>query len=191
MLACSIIHFLTNVECLEGLFDTYGTFGRGFLDNLTLGGPEPIGVRKANLSAEAMTYMEEVALNEQVNVVCREGLNSLPRGAFSLPCPTVCSQSIRLQQCLQARPILFSACARPVCLQLLECASLQEWMNELYMITVLQDRLVRMFNFCDCFAGSCSLHPPCWFQPALPTGEHHWRVQPVPCCGIQPFLKHY
>ena len=23
------LHFLTNVECLEGLFDTYGTFGRG------------------------------------------------------------------------------------------------------------------------------------------------------------------
>ena len=24
-----IVHFLTNVECLEGLFDTYGAFGRG------------------------------------------------------------------------------------------------------------------------------------------------------------------
>ena len=54
------------MECLEGLFDTWGTFGRGFLDNLEEGGPTPIGVRKANLSAEAMTYMEEVALNEQV-----------------------------------------------------------------------------------------------------------------------------
>ena len=34
-----------------------------------MGGPEPLGVRKANLSAEAMTYMEEVALNEQVSSI--------------------------------------------------------------------------------------------------------------------------
>lgn len=29
-----------NVECLEGLFDTWGTFGRGFVGNLSLGGAE-------------------------------------------------------------------------------------------------------------------------------------------------------
>jgi hypothetical protein len=28
----------TNVECLEGRFDTYGTFGFDFTGNLTLGG---------------------------------------------------------------------------------------------------------------------------------------------------------
>ena len=30
------IDFATNVECLEGLFDTWGTFGRGFLGALCL-----------------------------------------------------------------------------------------------------------------------------------------------------------
>lgn len=39
-----IIDFLVNVECLEGEFDTWGTFGRGFTGNLGLGGPQPIGV---------------------------------------------------------------------------------------------------------------------------------------------------
>lgn len=62
-----IIHFLTNVECLEGQFDTWGTFGYGFLDNLTLGGPTPIGARKANLTERTLPYLEEVALNEQVS----------------------------------------------------------------------------------------------------------------------------
>ncbi|KAK9839731.1 hypothetical protein WJX84_008142 [Apatococcus fuscideae] len=78
-----IIHFLTNVECLEGLFDTWGTFGRGFLDNLEEGGPTPIGVRKANLSAEAMTYMEEVALNEQGHALFTRHAGS------DIPCPLV------------------------------------------------------------------------------------------------------
>lgn len=62
-----IVHFLTNVECLEGQFDTWGTFGYGFLDNLTLGGPTPIGARKANLTEMTLPYMQEVALNEQVS----------------------------------------------------------------------------------------------------------------------------
>ncbi len=55
-------------RCLEGLFDTWGTLGHGFNNNLTLGGPDPIGARKANLSYQAQTYMEEVALNEQVRL---------------------------------------------------------------------------------------------------------------------------
>ena len=53
-------------RCLEGLFDTWGTFGTTFNNNLALGGPTPIGARKANLSAQAYAYIEEVALNEQV-----------------------------------------------------------------------------------------------------------------------------
>jgi hypothetical protein len=53
-------------RCLEGLFDTWGTFGRGFNDNLTLGGPVPYGAQKANLSYEVTAHMQEVALNEQV-----------------------------------------------------------------------------------------------------------------------------
>lgn len=62
-----IVRFLTNVECLEGLFDTWGVFGQGFNNNLTLGGPTPIGARKANLSQEVESHLMEVALNEQVH----------------------------------------------------------------------------------------------------------------------------
>lgn len=39
----------------------------GFLDNLTLGGPTPLGARAANLTEMTRPFMEEVALNEQVN----------------------------------------------------------------------------------------------------------------------------
>ena len=38
----------------------------GFNNNLTLGGPTPIGARKANLTERVKPYLEEVALNEQV-----------------------------------------------------------------------------------------------------------------------------
>ena len=41
----------------------------GFNDNLTLGGPVPIGARKANLSAEVQAHMEEIALNEQAHAL--------------------------------------------------------------------------------------------------------------------------
>ncbi|KAK9812048.1 hypothetical protein WJX73_001087 [Symbiochloris irregularis] len=60
-----IVDFLTNVECLEGLFDTWGTFGVGFNGDLEMGGPVPIGAQRANLSDTVRMYMEEVALNEQ------------------------------------------------------------------------------------------------------------------------------
>jgi hypothetical protein len=53
-------------RCLEGLFDTWGTFGHGFNGNLELGGPKPLGAQKANLSEQVAMYMQEVALNEQV-----------------------------------------------------------------------------------------------------------------------------
>ena len=53
-------------RCLEGLFDSWGTFGFGFNGDLEKGGPTPIGAKKANLSATVQMYMEEVALNEQV-----------------------------------------------------------------------------------------------------------------------------
>ena len=65
----SITHFddySVWIRCLEGLFDTWGTFGVGFNGDLEKGGPVPIGAQKANLSAEVQMYMEEVALNEQV-----------------------------------------------------------------------------------------------------------------------------
>lgn len=55
------------IRCLEGQFDTWGAFGHGFNNNMSLGGPTPIGARKANLSAEVLPYVEEIALNEQVN----------------------------------------------------------------------------------------------------------------------------
>ncbi len=63
-------------RCLEGLFDTWGTFGHGFNNNLTLGGPTPIGARKANLSDAVRPFMEEVALNEQVCAFPGSGLYS-------------------------------------------------------------------------------------------------------------------
>ncbi|EIE26936.1 hypothetical protein COCSUDRAFT_59434 [Coccomyxa subellipsoidea C-169] len=78
-----IIHFLTNVECLEGLFDTWGTFGYGFNNNLTLGGPTPIGARKANLSDEVLPFMQEVALNEQGHALFTRQAGS------DLPCPAI------------------------------------------------------------------------------------------------------
>ena len=61
-----IIRFLTNVECLEGLFDTWGTFGHGFIQNLELGGPTPIGARAAALTEATRPFLQEIALNEQV-----------------------------------------------------------------------------------------------------------------------------
>ena len=72
-----IVRFLTNVECLEGLFDTWGVFGQGFNNNLTLGGPTPIGARKANLSQEVESHLMEVALNEQVSIHCYMALLDL------------------------------------------------------------------------------------------------------------------
>lgn len=54
------------LRCLEGLFDTWGVFGHGFNNNLTLGGPTPIGARQATLSQEVASHLAEVALNEQV-----------------------------------------------------------------------------------------------------------------------------
>ncbi len=39
----------------------------GFIDNLQLGGPIPIGARKAPLSEKYLSMMQEVALNEQVS----------------------------------------------------------------------------------------------------------------------------
>ena len=80
-----ILEFLTNVECLEGLFDTYGTFGRGFNGDLEMGGPIPLGAQKANLSYEVQAHMEEVALNEQVSLC----LMTIPSSLLS----TNCSQS--------------------------------------------------------------------------------------------------
>ena len=62
-----LVRFATNVECLEGLFDTYGTFGHGFINNLELGGPTPIGARQANLTEFTRPYLQEIALSEQVN----------------------------------------------------------------------------------------------------------------------------
>ena len=79
-----IINFLTNVECLEGQFDTYGTFGRGFLDNLAMGGPTPIGAQKANLTEATLRYLEEVAINEQVLLMLMPMFLPEPGGHSSL-----------------------------------------------------------------------------------------------------------
>lgn len=60
------------IRCLEGQFDTWGAFGHGFNNNMSLGGPTPIGARQANLSAEVLPYVQEIALNEQVH--CPAGI---------------------------------------------------------------------------------------------------------------------
>jgi hypothetical protein len=78
-----IVRFLTNVECLEGLFDTWGVFGQGFNNNLTLGGPTPIGARKANLSQEVESHLMEVALNEQGHALFTR------QAGGDLPCPAL------------------------------------------------------------------------------------------------------
>lgn len=58
-----------NYRCLEGLFDTWGAFGFGFVGNLELGGPAPIGARKANLSDAVEPFLQEIALSEQVSLL--------------------------------------------------------------------------------------------------------------------------
>ena len=81
-----LARFATNVECLEGLFDTWGTFGHGFIENLELGGPEPIGARQAPLTEGTRPFLQQIALNEQVRkltqlVNCSPGVTTRP------PCP--------------------------------------------------------------------------------------------------------
>ncbi|DBA90435.1 TPA: hypothetical protein ACH3X1_003706 [Trebouxia sp. C0004] len=78
-----IVNFLTNVECLEGQFDTFGAFGFGFVGNLNLGGPAPIGARKANLSDRVEPYMQEIALSEQGHALF------VRQAGGYLPCPQV------------------------------------------------------------------------------------------------------
>jgi len=78
-----LIEFLTNVECLEGLFDTWGVFGRGFNGDLEKGGPKPRGARKANLTERTRPFLEEVALNEQGHALFTRHAGS------RLPCPLI------------------------------------------------------------------------------------------------------
>lgn len=54
-LDCVALNFIQHVSCRHG-----------FIDNLQLGGPTPIGARKAPLSEKYLSMMQEVALNEQV-----------------------------------------------------------------------------------------------------------------------------
>jgi hypothetical protein len=91
-----IIRFLTNVECLEGLFDTWGTFGHGFINNLELGGPTPIGAKAAKLTEATRPFLEEVALNEQVRCAGRTGRR--PDCARVL-----CSASVRSRKGMSGR----------------------------------------------------------------------------------------
>ena len=57
------------MECVEGRFDTYGTQGKDFTNDLLMGGPTSKGFAKANLSPRTRTLLEEVALSEQVCVL--------------------------------------------------------------------------------------------------------------------------
>lgn len=53
------------------MFDTWGAFGFGFVGNLNLGGPAPIGAQKAALSDKVLPYMQEIALSEQVCIIAQ------------------------------------------------------------------------------------------------------------------------
>ena len=55
----------------------------GFLDNLTLGGPTPLGARAANLTEMTRPFMEEIALNEQGHALFTRQAGS------TIPCPLV------------------------------------------------------------------------------------------------------
>ncbi|KAK9865943.1 hypothetical protein WJX84_012323 [Apatococcus fuscideae] len=78
-----IIDFLTNVECVEGRFDTYGTQGKDFTNDLLMGGPTSKGFAKANLSPRTRTLLEEVALSEQGHALFTRQAGS------TIPCPYV------------------------------------------------------------------------------------------------------
>ncbi|KAK9838436.1 hypothetical protein WJX84_012138 [Apatococcus fuscideae] len=78
-----IVNFLTNVECLEGRFDSMGALGLDFNDNLTLGGPLSIGYGKANLSPDVTAALAEVAVSEQGHALFTRHAGGV------LPCPLV------------------------------------------------------------------------------------------------------
>ena len=58
-------------------------FRFGFIDNLTLGGPTPLGARAANLTEMTRPFMEEIALNEQGHALFTRQAGS------TIPCPLV------------------------------------------------------------------------------------------------------
>ncbi|GAB4821503.1 hypothetical protein N2152v2_008549 [Parachlorella kessleri] len=73
------------IQCLEATFDSFAAWGQGMNPQNFGNGPAPIGGRKANLSAEILPWVEEVAHNEIGHVrLLREAL-----GAAALPCPLV------------------------------------------------------------------------------------------------------
>ena len=55
----------------------------GFIDNLNLNGPVPIGARQANLTERTRPFLEEVALNEQGHALFTRQAGS------TIPCPLV------------------------------------------------------------------------------------------------------
>ena len=60
-----------------------GVFGHGFNDDLEMGGPVPNGARQANLSAQMLPFLEEIALNEQGHALFTRQAGS------TQPCPTI------------------------------------------------------------------------------------------------------
>lgn len=68
---CMVVHIALQSGPVYELFSDMFVFcSHGFIDNLQLGGPTPIGARKAPLSEKYLSMMQEVALNEQV--CCRQ-----------------------------------------------------------------------------------------------------------------------
>ncbi|KAL8486835.1 hypothetical protein ACS0TY_023506 [Phlomoides rotata] len=63
----ALLEFPLNLEYLEAEFFSWGAFGRGldaFAPNLTMGGPPPIGAKKANLSPLIKDIIAQFAFQE-------------------------------------------------------------------------------------------------------------------------------
>lgn len=68
--------------------------------NLALGGPAPIGARKANLSQNVEPYMQEIALSEQVSMLYRlmhfiSEWSNANQSAPVIGTATLCSSEVR------------------------------------------------------------------------------------------------
>ncbi|KAK9834043.1 hypothetical protein WJX81_005369 [Elliptochloris bilobata] len=81
-----LVRSLTNVECLEAAFDLYGAFRRNLSANLTLGGPAPLGAKKANLTEAVLRYVQEIALTQQGHLLFTRQAGSTD------PCPLTVAQ---------------------------------------------------------------------------------------------------
>ncbi|PIN10610.1 hypothetical protein CDL12_16799 [Handroanthus impetiginosus] len=87
-----LLEFPLNLEYLEAEFFSWGALGRG-LDsiepNLTMGGPSPVGVRKANLSPLVQDIIAQFAYQEFGHLrAIKRTVPGFPRPLLNLSIPT-------------------------------------------------------------------------------------------------------